>query len=52
MNNDGLKLKNLRSTKVGRMKSVAESMMMLYRLHPHYPDLEDELELQRHIRAV
>jgi hypothetical protein len=45
---DGLKLKNSRSTKAGREKSVAESTLLLYRTHPHYPDLEDELELKRH----
>jgi hypothetical protein len=43
-----LRLKNVRSTRhAGRDKSVAESILMLYRVHPHYPDLEDELELQR-----
>jgi hypothetical protein len=49
---DGLKLKNSRSTKAGREKSVAESTLLLYRMHPHYPDLEDELELKRHLKAL
>jgi hypothetical protein len=43
-----LRLKNVRSTR-GREKSIAESTIMLYRSHPHYPYLEDEVELHRHV---
>jgi hypothetical protein len=45
VNEDGLKLKNERSTR-GRQKSVAERTLELYRLNPHYPDLEDEREMK------
>ena len=45
INDTQLRLKNVRSTR-GRAKSVAESTIMMYRLHPHYPDLEDEMELR------
>ena len=51
MNNDGLRLKNLRSTR-GREKSVAENLLALYRRQPNFPNAEDGLELQRHIRAL
>jgi hypothetical protein len=51
MNNDGLKLKNMRSTR-GREKSVAEALLALYRRQPNFPDAEDSLETKRHIRAM
>jgi hypothetical protein len=42
-----LRLKNVRSTRKGRNSSLAENIMRLYRIHPHYPYLADEIELKK-----
>jgi len=48
MKPETLKLKNIRSTRVrprARMLNVQESLALLARIHPHYPNLREDFRV-------